>query len=151
MPFLQQQVAELHPDLIVATSMGAMYAEQLRGNLRILVNPSFCMARLLTFGGMGRRAFRNERADGQREFKVDKLMINQFRELEKKTFKGITPEDRALVYGLFGKQDKRVNCQEPFTKNYGRENFLLFEGEHYLNDSVLKHVVLPLIHKLLGI
>ena len=56
--FLRQQVEELKPDLIVATSMGAMYAEQLRGRLRILVNPSFCMARLLTFGGMGRKPFR---------------------------------------------------------------------------------------------
>ena len=42
------------PDIIVATSMGAMFAEQLRGFPRILVNPSFHMARLLTFRGMGR-------------------------------------------------------------------------------------------------
>ena len=27
MPFLRQQITDLHPDLVVATSMGAMYAE----------------------------------------------------------------------------------------------------------------------------
>ena len=91
MAFLRQQVADLQPDLIVATSMGAMYAEQLRGHLRILVNPSFCMARLLTFGGMGRKPFRNPRQDGAKDFKVDKDMIAQFKEVERHSFEGITP------------------------------------------------------------
>jgi hypothetical protein len=147
--FLRQQVEELKPDLIVATSMGAMYAEQLRGRLRILVNPSFCMARLLTFGGMGRKPFRNQRADGAIDFKVDKEMIAQFRDIESHAFEGITPKDKALVYGLFGQHDKRVNCQPQFLKHYGREHFQLFDGEHFLNDNVLKHVVIPLIKQLL--
>lgn len=149
MAFLRQQVEEIQPQLIVATSMGAMYAEQLRGHLRMLVNPSFTMSRLLTFGGMGRKPFRNPRQDGTRDFKVDKNMIAQFREVERESFKGITPEDKALVYGLFGTHDKRVNGQPEFKKNYGTEHFILFEGEHYLNDQILKKVVLPLIKKLL--
>ena len=150
MPFLRQTMEELRPDLIVATSMGAMYAEQLRVP-RILVNPSFCMARLLTFGGMGRKPFRNQRQDGARDFKVDKDMIAQFKDVEKQSFQGITPEDRALVYGLFGDHDRRVNCQPQFIKNYGREHFQLFDGEHYLNDTVVKHAVLPLVHQILSI
>lgn len=149
MVFLRQQVEALQPDLIVATSMGAMYAEQLRGRLRILVNPSFCMARLLTFGGLGRKPFRNPRQDGAKDFKVDKEMIAQFKEVEKHSFEGITSADKALVYGLFGEHDKRVNCQPQFRKAYGSAHFALFDGEHYLNDSVLKRAVLPLIKKLL--
>ena len=50
--FLKELVANEQPDLIVATSMGALYGEQLKGVKRILVNPSFHMARLLTFRGM---------------------------------------------------------------------------------------------------
>lgn len=151
MPFLQQQVADLQPDLIVATSMGAMYAEQLHGQLRILVNPSFAMARLLTFMGLGRKPFRNPRQDGAKDFKVDKEMIAQFKEIESHSFKDITPAERELVYGLFGDHDSRVNCQPQFTKNYGRDHFQLFDGDHYLNDEILKRVVLPLIGKLLNI
>ena len=150
-PFLCRQVEALQPDLIVATSMGAMYAEQLRGHLRILVNPSFTMARLLTFGGMGRKPFRNTRQDGAKDFKVDKEMIAQFKEVEKHSFEGITPAEKDLVYGLFGDHDKRVNCQPDFIKHYGREHFSLFDGEHYLNDTVLKHAVLPLTKKLLNL
>jgi len=149
LPFLRQQVAEIQPNLIVATSMGAMYAEQLRGHLRILVNPSFNMARLLTFMGMGRKPFRNPRQDGAKDFKVDKEMIAQFREIEKHCFEGITPAERELVYGLFGDHDSRVNCQPQFLKNYGREHFRLFDGDHFLNDEILKREVLPLIIELL--
>ena len=149
MPFLRQQVEEVQPALIVATSMGAMYAEQLRGYKRIFVNPSFCMARLLTFGGMGRKPFRNPRQDGARDFKVDKEMISQFRELEKHCFEGITADERELVYGLFGDHDKRVNCQPQFKKAYGTAYFATFDGEHYLNDIVLKRTVLPLVKQIL--
>lgn len=151
MQYLQDVVATERPDVIVATSMGALYAEQLRGIPRVLVNPSFHMARLLTFRGMGRQEFRNKRADGARDFKVDRTMIQQFQQVEKGSFAGITPADKALVHGLFGTQDKNVNCQPDFLKHYGRENFVLFEGEHFLNGQVLSRVVIPLVQCLLGI
>ena len=143
--FLKALVEEKQPDLIVATSMGALYAEQIRGVKRILVNPSFHMARLLTFRGLGRREFRNKRQDGATEFKVDKEMIQAFLQVEKESFKGITAEEKALVWGLFGTQDKLVNCQADFLKQYGKAQMILFEGEHFLNDKVLSKVVMPLV------
>lgn len=149
----QQMLSSLvqteQPDLIVATSMGAMYAEQLRGIPRILVNPSFHMARLLTFRGLGRREFRNKRQDGATDFKVDKQLINEFQQVEKNSFQGITSQEKQLVWGLFGTQDKLVNCQADFKKNYGTGQMRLFEGEHFLNDKVLSRVVLPLVEQIL--
>ena len=149
----QQMLSDLvqaeQPDLIVATSMGAMYAEQLRGIPRILVNPSFHMARLLTFRGLGRREFRNKRQDGATDFKVDKPLISEFQQVEKCSFQGITPQEKQLVWGLFGTQDKLVNCQADFKKNYGTGQMRLFEGEHFLNDKVLSRVVLPLVEQIL--
>lgn len=147
--FLKAFVESEQPDLIVATSMGALYAEQLKGFPRILVNPSFHMARSLTFRGLGRREFRNKRQDGQTEFKVDKAMIQAFQQVEKESFKGIDAREKSLVWGLFGTQDKLVNCQADFLKHYGREQMQLFEGEHFLNDKVLSHVVMPLVEKYL--
>jgi predicted esterase YcpF (UPF0227 family) len=148
--FLKDLVEKERPDLIVATSMGALYAEQLKGFPRILVNPSFHMARLLTFRGLGKREFRNKRQDGQTEFRVDKEMIQAFQQVEKESFKGITPEEKRLVWGLFGKQDKLVNCQADFSKHYGKEQMVLFEGEHYLNDKVLSKVVMPLVEQIVN-
>lgn len=146
---LRELVAAEQPDLIVATSMGAMYAEQLKGFRRILVNPSFHMARMLTFRGMGRREFRNKRQDGAKDFKVDKQMIQEFQQVERASFAEVTPEEKVLVWGLFGTQDKLVNCQADFSKHYGKAQMQLFEGEHYLNDKVLSHVVMPLMEQLL--
>ena len=149
--FLHDYVQEHNPDLIIATSMGAMYAEQLRGIKRILVNPSFHMAKLLTFRGMGRQEFRNKREDGAKDFKVDKQMIAEFKEVEKQSFQGITPEEKQLVWGLFGTKDKNVNCQPDFRKHYGATQMSLFEGEHYLNGEVLGKVIIPLAETILGL
>ena len=151
MEMLRQLAADEQPDLILGTSMGAFYAEQLRGFRRILVNPSFQMARLLTFGGMGRQEFRNKRADGAHDFKVDKEMIAQFRTLEKEAFKGIDAEEKGRVWGLFGDKDKKVNHQKDFIKHYGREHFIVFDGEHFLNDKVLSRSVLPVVRQVLGL
>ena len=147
---LQELVKAEQPDLIVATSMGALYAEQLKGVKRILVNPSFHMARLLTFRGLGRHEFRNKRQDGATEFKVDKEMIQAFQQVEKESFKDITSEEKTLVWGLFGTQDKLVNCQADFLKHYGKTQMQLFEGEHFLNDKVLSKVVMPLVEDLVN-
>ena len=147
--FLRDYVAEHQPDLIVATSMGAMYAEQLRGVRRILVNPSFHMAKLLTFRGMGRQEFRNKREDGAKDFKVDKQMIAEFKEVEKQSFTGITAEDKQNVWGLFGTKDKNVNCQPDFRKHYGADRMSLFDGEHYLTGEVLGKVIIPLAETIL--
>ena len=149
--FLKDFAAQEQPDLIIGASMGGMYAEQLRGYKRILVNPSFHMARLLTFRGLGNYDFQNKRADGATRFKVDKQMIAEFKEVEKLSFKGLTPEDKKNVYGLFGRNDPTVHTQDDYTKIYGKEHFVVFEGEHRLNDKVLKHDVLPIIMEILGL
>ena len=146
---LKQMVAELQPELIIGTSMGGLYTEQMYGTPRIMVNPSFHMARHLTFQGMGRREFLNKRQAGAREFKVDRDMIAQFREVEKTSFSGVNAEEKSLVWGFFGKNDKFVNCQPEFKKAYGTDHFRIFDGEHRLNDVVLKRDIFPLVKQIL--
>ena len=146
MPFLRRLVADEAPALIVTASMGGLYGAQLR---RILINPAFTMAKNLTFGGMGHREFFNKRQDGAKEFKVDRAMIDQFRDIEKQLFKGITTEEKARGWGLFGEHDKRVNYQKDFAKHYGKAQMVVFDGEHSLNGAVVSAVVLPLVRRLL--
>ncbi len=146
---LRRTVEAEQPDLIIGTSMGGMYAELLHGYRRILVNPSFHMAKLLTFRGLGKYQFLNKREDGAKEFKIDKTTIAQFREVEKMLFSDLSTEERGRVYGLFGRNDPTVHTQEDFTKHYGKDHFVVFEGEHRLNDKILKNVVLPIVNELL--
>ena len=72
-------------------------------------------------------------------------MIQEFQQVEKESFKDIDAQEKQLVWGLFGTQDKLVNCQKDFIKHYGKERMQLFEGEHFLNDKVLSKVVMPLV------
>jgi len=138
------------PVLVIGTSMGGMYTELLHGFPRILVNPSFHMSRTLVFKGMlGKHKFLNKRADGAAEFKIDKQTIEEFRQVEDRLFADTSDMERELVYGLFGKNDKFVNYQDEFIEHYGSEHFIMFDGEHQLNDKVLKKTVLPLVRQLI--
>lgn len=149
--YLQKVIADEQPDLIIGTSMGAMYTELMKGYKRICVNPSFHMAKMLTFKHLGKNVdFLNKRQDGAKSFKVDKQMVAEFKEIETKlSLKNITPEEKQLVWGIFGKDDPMVNCREEFAKAYGKEHFRIIEGEHSLTDTMVKRDLLPLIKELL--
>ena len=51
---LRSIVEREKPEIVVGTSMGGMYTQQLWGVPRVVVNPSFEMSRSLLFGKMGR-------------------------------------------------------------------------------------------------
>lgn len=77
MELLRNMVVSEKPDLIVGSSMGAMYAEMLYGVDRILVNPAFQLAdTLLKNNGLGRQEFHNPRQDGETSFLVTKPFWN---------------------------------------------------------------------------
>ena len=68
--------------------------------------------------------------------------------IERQQFKNITDDDKMKCYGLFGINDPVVKTYDLFHKHY--PNVIRFEGEHRLNDKVLRKVVLPLVEKLRG-
>lgn len=144
---LRELINSENPEIIVGTSMGGMYVQQLRGIRRIIVNPSFEMSRSLLFGKMGRNKYTSKRKDGATEFRVDKALVERFRQMEKTQFDGITEKDKTLVTGLFGNKDRTVQFRPLMAKLYGEERCLWFDGEHRLNDTIVKKVLLPLIAK----
>ena len=147
---LRRMVIEEQPDIVVGTSMGGMYTQQLWGVPRIVVNPSFEMSRSLLFGKMGRNKYMSKRQDGATEFRIDKAVVERFKEMEKHQFEGITDEEKTLVVGLFGDKDPVVHFQPLMAQLYGEERCRWFAGEHRLNDTVVKKVLIPLIDELVG-
>ncbi len=147
---LRRMVDEEQPDIVVGTSMGGMYTQQLWGVPRIVVNPSFEMSRSLLFGKMGRNKYMSKRQDGAAEFRIDKSVVERFKEMEKHQFEGITDEEKMLVVGLFGDKDPVVHFQPLMAQLYGEERCRWFAGEHRLNDTVVKKVLIPLIDELVG-
>ena len=145
-PYLKQLVANEQPDIIVGTSMGGMYAHQMFGFKRICVNPALNMSTMSKVLKTGTYKFLNGRKDNQKEFKITKDIIQHFNQMERQQFKGLTDADKANCYGLFGIHDTTVNTYDLFHKHY--PNVSRFDGEHRLNDKVLKKVIVPLIKEL---
>ena len=147
---LRTIVEEEQPEIVVGTSMGGMYTQQLWGVPRIVVNPSFEMSRSLLFGKMGRNKYMSKRKDGATEFRIDKAVVERFKEMEKHQFDGITEEEKRLVVGLFGDKDPIVHFYPLMAELYGEERCRWFKGEHRLNDKIVDKVLLPLIMEMVG-
>ena len=149
LPFLQELCKQENPDLIIGTSMGAMYAQQMFGYRKICVNPAFNMSRMSKVLKTGEHPFLNGRKDNQKTFKITKEIIQHFNMMERQQFKGITDFDKENTYGLFGIRDNMVNTYDLFKKYY--KNAQRFDGEHQLNEKALRNAVLPLVKQILGI
>lgn len=151
LPMLKDLVEAEQPDVVVGTSMGGMYVQQMHGHLRICVNPAFNMSSLSKVLHTGEHKWLNGRKDSAKTFKITADIIKHFNQMERKQFDGITPEDKDLCYGLFGINDKTVNpvnSYATFTKHYNHAERI--EAEHQLNEKVLRKYILPLIKDLLG-
>jgi predicted esterase YcpF (UPF0227 family) len=151
LPMLTDLVDRERPDLLIGTSMGAMYAQQMRGHLRVCVNPAFRISSMSKVLHTGTHRWLNGRKDNEKEFKVTKDTIAHYREMERRQFDGITPEDRELCYGLFGIGDTTINSANAytdFTKRYPHAE--RFDGGHQLNEKVLRKTLFPLMKTLLG-
>lgn len=151
LPYLLQYCAEQQPDLVIGTSMGGMYAQMMRGYRRIIVNPAFNMSTMSKVLKTGEHEFFNGRFDGAKKFKITKDIIQHHNQMERQQFKNIPKEDLENVWGLFGINDPMVNTYDVFRKHYPAERAIRFEGEHRLNEKVIRKAVLPLIEQIRGL
>lgn len=147
LPFLQTLVATEQPDLIIGTSMGGMYAQQMHGYRKICVNPAFNMSKLSKVLRPGVHKFLNGRKDNAKDFRITKEIIQHFFMMEMHQFKGITDFDKENTWGLFGIHDTLVNTYDLFKKYY--PNAIRFDGEHSLNEKALRSTVIPLVKQIL--
>ncbi len=144
MALLQQLCRDEQPDIIVGTSMGGMYTEQLRGFDRVCINPALCIADTMQQHGMtGTQQFQNPRQDGVQSFYVDKALVKEYRTVSERRFLELDDDDRQRVYGLFGDKDDLVDTYGLFMQHYPRA--IRFHGEHRMNDHSFMHSVLPVI------
>jgi len=132
------------PDLILGTSMGGMYTEQLYGFDRICMNPALCLADTMQQHGMtGTQTFQNPRLDGVQQFYVDKALVKEYRQVSEQRFDGFSEEERGRVYGLFGDKDDLVDTFDMFREYYPLATH--FHGEHRMDDRSFMHAVVPVI------
>lgn len=149
LPFLKKLVSNLVPEntIIIGTSMGGMYTQQMAGYKRILVNPAFHVSETLKKSVGKTLPFHSQRADGATDFMVTPELIKEFEKMESKQFDNTDEPENVIA--LFGNNDSTVNCKEEYLKYYS--NFSNFDGEHRLTEKNIETIVAPLIKEKLGI
>lgn len=149
LPYLKELCEQEQPDLIIGTSMGGMYAQQMRSFRRILVNPAFTMSTMSKTFRTGEYHFFSGRYDGAKTFKITKDIIQHHNQMERQQFKNISSEEKETCWCLVGLRDTSVtNAESLFKKNYLADHVIRFDGEHQLNDKVIKKVLIPLVEQL---
>ena len=143
LPFLRGLCMNEVPDVVVGTSMGGMYAQQMRGYNRICVNPAFEMSKKSKMLTVGTHEYFKPRKDGTTHFEITPEIIRHHTEMEEHQFDGITEEDRKQVWGMFADNDQQVNGESLFLQYYNQ--VIHFSGEHRMDDKVIEDVLVPLI------
>lgn len=128
--------------VVIGTSMGAMYASQMKGYRRILVNTAFHVSDILKENRGKRLQFFSEREDGAEYFEVSDTLIYEFEEMEANLFY-VDDETPKSVIGLFGDKDEVCNCLEEYRECYSY--WLTFKGGHRLTEDVITNTLLPVI------
>ena len=147
LPFLKKYCEENCPDLIIGTSMGAMYAMQMHNYTRICVNPALRMSELTDILKPGTFEYFQPPLSGEKHFTITEETIQQFREMEAHMFDGVNQMNRLYCWGFFGDNDTTVNCREEFEKHFA-PNITTFQGGHRMNNRTLDEVVLPFVENL---
>lgn len=149
LPYLKSFCLEQQPDLIIGTSMGGMYAQQMRDFKRVLVNPAFNMSTMSKGLKTGEHKFYSGRYDGAKTFKITKDIIQHHNQMERQQFKELTAEQKETCWCLVGLHDTTVtNAEAVYKKNYLASHVKRFDGEHQLNDKVIKKEILPLVEQI---
>lgn len=148
LPMLKALVVKEVPALVVGTSMGALYAQQLRGFERICINPCFALSKKYDILSVGKHKWLNRRRDGALEFHVTKETVRQFQEMEAVQFDGIDEVDQLFCHGLFGDEDTlSLPWREEFERHYPGMS-RLFHGGHRLNAEAVHRTLIPFIREL---
>ena len=146
LPFLKQLCEDEQPDVVIGTSMGGMYAQQMFGFNRICVNPAFEMSTMSKVLKVGTFEYFNPRMDGETHFTITPDIIKHHADMESKQFDGVSDEEKTKVWGLFGSDDRLVNGEHIFRQYY--DNVIHFNGEHRMSEEVIATVLIPLIRKI---
>lgn len=146
---IDKMIEEQHIDLVIGTSMGGYFAAQIPGTMKILVNPSFHVSRMMkTCLGKNYEItipYFKPREDGATEFVLTKEIANWYFTFERNIEKCAFASNRSKVQtlGIFGTDDDVVDCREEYLSMY--DNIRFFKGGHRLNKEAVEEVIVPSI------
>lgn len=146
---IHKVIDEQEIDLVIGTSMGGYFAAQISDTMKILVNPSFHVSRMmkLRLGDNYEMTipYFKQREDGATEFVLNKEITNWYLVLERNIEKcaHFSNKSKMETLGVFGSDDDVVDCREEYLSMY--DNIRFFNGGHRLNKEAVEEVIIPSI------
>ena len=140
---LRRLCKEITPDLVAGTSMGGMFAQQMHGYRKILVNPAFHVSEFMR-QNLGVQTFFSPRKDGATEYEITSELCDAYKAMESRQFDGILPQDKNITMALFGTEADLVDGRKEYYQYYSHGT--LFEGGHRLTMEVVENVLLKWIN-----
>jgi len=145
--YLKDLCVDINPDLVIGTAMGAMYAQQLKGYKKILINPVFHLSEVMR-QNLGINKNLNAQSEDGKDFEITPLLIEKYEEMESRQFEGITEENRQQTFAFFGTEDNFVSNQEEYAQNY--HHAIIYPGSFRLQQKLTKNLILPKVIEVLG-
>lgn len=138
------------PDLIVGSSCGAFYAQQVvrtEGIPALLINPFFLMSEFLE-PRIGTHAYKCKRKDSIQTLEITPELIEEFKQMEQHQFDLYDDFNRSRVWGLFGNQDNLAHFKTTFSEYYSTTR--IFDGGHTIDSQNIRAVLVPMIKEMLA-
>ena len=145
---LRTLCANEQPDLVVGLSLGAFWAQKLRGYKKICINPDLHVSVLLRTM-LGEQPYLSPRKDGAATFMVTPEICDGYRQLEERQFEGLDETECRLTVGMFADADEIVHCHDEFALHYPFTTYE-YPGKHLPTFPELKKYLVPLAARLLG-
>ena len=139
---------EENPDLIVGMSMGGFIAQKIRGRRKVLINPDFHIARLMSTM-TGEVKYLSPRKDGAESFILDIDTVKAWEKMEEGQFDGLTSEEKDLTLGFFADSDEMVRCGDEFQLHYPGRG-ISYPGGHLPTYPQMKQFIIPAIKEWTG-
>ena len=136
-------------DIIVGSSCGAFYAQQLvrlTGVPAILINPFFMMSEFLK-PRIGIHDYKSPRKDGIQKFEITPELVSLFEEIERRQFDCYDEFNRTRIWGMFGSMDTLAHFRLLFEKYY--QISFDFDGPHTLTVDNVRNDLAPVIRQML--
>jgi hypothetical protein len=143
---LKKLVSTYQPNIIIATSLGGFYANQLHGTFKILINPAFNLP--LGIINVGEHNFYNPRLDGNQTFQFNQEQQDKLKSLKSHQFDNMSWEDLNSTYVILGtKDDVITNIKGTCINMFGNDNVTLVNFGHRLENFIVTDYIKPLVDK----
>lgn len=142
---IREVIANEKPDILVGNSCGSFYAQMVAaetGLPALLGNPHFRMTEFLK-ERIGKHQYKAPRKNGNQNFVIDETLISEFEEMEAIQFDAWRPENKDLIWGLFGEKDTLAHFEPLFLKYY--THAFHFPGGHTPTAEETKKWYAPLV------